>query len=96
MMVERKLDSTVDESLADWEIQKSDAIVHINCEKSGGLVLAEPSLSAGWLAGRQNLGEAWYFKILLQIAILDFPLCLAKHCFNNFDALLMLCYKAAL
>ena len=28
MMVKRKLDSTVDESSADWEIRKSDATVH--------------------------------------------------------------------
>ena len=28
------------------------------CEKSGGLYLAESGLMAGWLAGRQNLGES--------------------------------------
>ena len=38
------------------------ARLYINCEKSGGLYLAEPGLTAGWqagwLAGRRNLGEA--------------------------------------
>jgi len=28
MMVKRKLDGAVDESLADWEIRESDVIVH--------------------------------------------------------------------
>ena len=29
-----------------------------NCEKSEGLYLAEAGLTAGWLAGLQNVGEA--------------------------------------
>ena len=77
--------------------------LYINCEKSGGLYLVEPGLTAGWLAGRQNLGEAQDFKCLLQIEIFDFPLCLAKvlHYFNNFGALQTLflgkyCYKVVL
>ena len=32
--------------------------LYATCEKSGGLHLAEPGLTAGWLAGRQNFGEA--------------------------------------
>ena len=36
--------------------------LYTTCEKSGGLHLAEPGLTAGWQAGRQagrrNLGEA--------------------------------------
>ena len=61
----------------------------IHCEKSGGLYLAEPGLTAGWQFGRRNLGEARDFQCLLQIEIFDFSLCLAKvlHYFNNFDAL---------
>ena len=65
----------------------------IHCEKSGGLYLAKPGLTAGWQAGwqfgRRNLGEARDFQCLLQIEIFDFSLCLAKvlHYFNNFDAL---------
>ena len=103
MMVKRKLDDAVNESSADWETRKSGAIV----EKSGGLYLAEPGLTAGWLAGRQfgrrNLGEAWDFKCLLQIEIFDFLLSLAEvlHFFNNFDVLQTLfsgkyCYKVVL
>ena len=65
--------------MAQWtnlqRIEKFEnpARLFINCEKSGGLYLAEPGLTAGWL----------------QIKIFDFPLCLAKvlHYFNNFDAL---------
>ena len=38
----RKVDDEVDESSADQEIRKSDAIVHtVTCKKSGGLHLAE-------------------------------------------------------
>ena len=82
---------------------KNLARLYINCEKSGGLYLAEPSLTAGWQFGRRNLGEARDFQCLLQIEIFDFSLCLAKvlHYFNNFDALQMLfkdkyCYKVVL
>ena len=32
--------------------------LYITCEKSGGLHLAEPGLTAGWQAGRRNLGVA--------------------------------------
>ena len=41
-----------------FEKFENPARMYINCEKSGGLYLAERSLTAGWLAGRQNLGEA--------------------------------------
>ena len=67
--------------------------LYITCGKSGGLYLAEPGLTAGWLAGwqfgRRNLGKARDFQCLLQIEIFNFSLCLAKvlHYFNNFDAL---------
>ena len=66
--------------------------LYITCGKFGGLYLAEPGLTAGWQAGRRNLGEAIDFQCLLQIEIFDFSLCLAKvlHYFNNFDALQML------
>ena len=62
--------------------------LYITCGKSGGLYLAEPGLTAGWLAVWQ-LGEARDFQCLLQIEIFDFSLCLAKvlHYFNNLDAL---------
>ena len=35
--------------------------LYITCEKSGGLHLAEPGLTAGWLAGRRNFEilKAW-------------------------------------
>ena len=46
MMVKRKLDGAVDESSADQEIRKWDAIVH-NLSKSGGLHLAETGLTTG-------------------------------------------------
>ena len=43
--------------------------LHITCEKSEGLDLAELGLTAGWLAGhpsgRRNLGKACNFKSLL-------------------------------
>ena len=32
---------------------KESTLPGLNCEKSGGLYLAEPGLTAGWLAGRQ-------------------------------------------
>ena len=81
--------------------------LYITCGKSGGLYLAKPGLTAGWLAGRQagrrNLGEASDFQCLLQIEIFNFSPCLAKvlHYFNNFDALQTLfkdkyCYKVVL
>ena len=63
--------------------------LYITCGKSVGLYLAEPGLTAGWLAGRRNLGEASDFQCLLQIEIFNFSLCLAKalHHFYNFDGL---------
>ena len=42
-MVKRKLGGAVDESSADQKILK----LYITCEKSGGLHLAEPGLTAG-------------------------------------------------
>ena len=48
-MVERKLDGTVDESSADRKFVNWTRL-YITCEKSGGLHLAEPGLTAGWLA----------------------------------------------
>ena len=60
MMVERKLDGAVDESLADHKIRKLDATVHNlwkiwrpapNGTRSYGRQ-AEPGLTAGRLAGR--------------------------------------------
>jgi len=66
--------------------------LYITYEKSGDLHLAELGLLADRQSGRQNLGEAWNFKSLLQIEIFDFLLCLAKilHCFSNFNAFLTL------
>jgi len=52
MMVKRKLDSAVDESSADHKIHESKWL-YITCEKSGGLHLAEPGLTAGGQAVRQ-------------------------------------------
>ena len=46
-MVKRKLDGAVNESSAEFE---NLARLYINCEKSGGLYLAEPGFMAGWLA----------------------------------------------
>ena len=46
MMVKRKLDSKVDESLVDHEIGKSNVIVH-NLLKIRGTYLAEPDLTVG-------------------------------------------------
>ena len=33
---------------------ENSAGLYINCENSGGLYLAEPGLTAGWLAGWQT------------------------------------------
>ena len=52
MIVERKLDDAVDESSADQEIRKSNAIVH-NLWKIWGQHLAELGLTAGRQAVRQ-------------------------------------------
>ena len=49
-MVKRKLDGTVDESSADQKFVNRMRL-YITCEKSGSLHLAEPGLTAGWLAG---------------------------------------------
>ena len=49
-MVKRKLVGTVDKSSVDQKIRKWTRLF-ITCEKSGGLHLAEPSLTAGRLAG---------------------------------------------
>ena len=49
MIVKRKLDGTVDEASADRKIRKWERL-YITCEKSGGLHLAEPGLTAGRLA----------------------------------------------
>ena len=45
-MVKRKLDGTVDESSADRKFINGTQL-YITCEKSGGLHLAEPGLTAG-------------------------------------------------
>ena len=55
-MVKRKLDGAVDESSADREIRKSDAIVR-NLWKIWRPV-PSGTQSYGRLAGRRNLGEA--------------------------------------
>ena len=49
-MVKRKLDGAVDESSADQKYVNWTQL-YITCEKSGSLHLAEPGLTAGWLAG---------------------------------------------
>ena len=49
-MVKRKLDGAVHESSADHKIRNPPQL-YITCEKSGDLHLAEPSLTAGRLAG---------------------------------------------
>ena len=65
--------------------------LYITCEKSRGLPLAEPGLTAGRLAD-----EFWVrfeiLKLAVYIEMFNFLLCLAKvlHCFSNFDAFLML------
>jgi len=105
MMVKRKLHGAVDKSSADWEIRKSDAIVHNLWKICRPVPSGTRSYGrlAGWQAGRRNLGEASDFQCLLQIEIFNFSLCLAKvlHHFNNFDALQTLfkdkyCYKVVL
>ena len=64
--------------MAQWtnlqRIEKFENLARlcIHCEKSGGLYLAEPGLTAGWQFGRQNLDEARDFQYLLQIEIFDF------------------------
>ena len=51
-MVKRKLNGAVNESSANRKIRKWEATVHtVTCEKSGGLHLAEPSITAGWQVG---------------------------------------------
>ena len=56
-MVKRKLDGAVDESSADQKFVNGPQL-YITCEKSGCLHLEEPGFTAGWLAGRRNLGKA--------------------------------------
>ena len=50
-MVKRKPDGAVDRSSADRKFVNQTRL-YATCEKSGGLHLAEPGLTAGWLAGR--------------------------------------------
>ena len=61
--------------------------LYITCEKSRGLHLAEPSLTAGWLAD-----EIEILKACCRSKNSDFPLCLANvlDCFSNFDAFVTL------
>ena len=49
MTVKRKLDGAMDGSSADRKVCKLD-VTDATCEKSGGLHLVEPSLTAGWLS----------------------------------------------
>ena len=65
-MVKRKLDGAVDESK---KIVNSTQL-HITCEKSEGLHLVEPGITAGRLAGRpavqqMKFGQGLKFKSLL-------------------------------
>ena len=46
-MIKRKLDSAVVESSADRKFVNRMRL-YITCEKSGGLHLAKPGLTAGW------------------------------------------------
>ena len=55
VMVKRKLDGAVDKSSADQKCI-SRTQLYITCEKSGGLRLAEPGLTAGWLADKFGRG----------------------------------------
>ena len=52
-MVKRKLDGAVDEFSVDREKFVTRMQLYITCEKSGGLHLAEPGLTAGTQGGRQ-------------------------------------------
>ena len=61
MMIKRKLDGVVDESLADQEIPW----LYITYGKSGGLYLTEPGVMIVRQLDRQNLGKVWNFKSLL-------------------------------
>ena len=63
--------------------------LYISYEKYGGLHLVEPSLTAGWLSGRQNYSEVRKFKSLLQINFL-LSVANAQHCFSKFNSFLML------
>ena len=47
------------------------------CEISGALHLAQPGLTAGWLAGRRNTGEFRNFQSWLQVEIFNLSLCLS-------------------
>ena len=48
------------------------------CEISGALHLAQPGLTAGWLAGRPHPGNFRVFQSWLQIEIFDFSSRLTK------------------
>ena len=48
-MVKRKLDGTVDRSSVDQKFVNRTRL-YATCEKSGGLHLAEPGLTAAWQA----------------------------------------------
>ena len=69
--------------------------LYLTSERSGGLHLVEPGLTAGREAS-SLAHEIWarleILKACSRSEIFNFPLCLAKvlHCFSNFDALLML------
>ena len=51
-MVKRKLDGAVDGSLVDRKFINQTRL-YTTCEKSGGLHLAKPGLTAGWQSSRQ-------------------------------------------
>ena len=86
-MVKRKQDGAVDRFSADRNFVIWTRL-YASCEKSGGLHLAEPSLTAGRQAG-WLVAEIW---ARLEILKVNFPLCLAEvlHYFSNFDAFIML------
>ena len=91
MTIKRKLDGAVDESSVDQDFRKLGTTVHKLWKiwrpaRSGtGSYGRQSGSPAGQQFGRRTLGEAWIFKSLLKIRMLDFPLCLAEvlHCFSN-------------
>ena len=64
-MVKRKLDGAVEGLDFQW-IEKfiNRMRLYASCEKSGGLHLAEPGLTAGWLAD-----EIWARVEILKLAV---------------------------
>ena len=62
MKDKRNCHGAVGKSSSEQRFRKSAAIIPLLCEITGVLHLAQPSLTAGWQAGRRNTGEFRNFQ----------------------------------